>query len=648
MSQLRRLPPAGASLNDQDPPLATPEASPEETHDRSALFVKGRPDAQQQWRRIQRGQVPRTGKHAEGGHDLGVTKGLAALSLDALSSVAYGPEAMMLVLVVAGTSALHDVLPLTVVITAMLVLLVISYTQVIAAHPEGGGSYSVAKANLGRWPSLLAAASVVVDYVLTVAVSLAAGAASLASVFPGLAHHLLPVTLIGLLILTVVNMFGIQESAKLLVLPTALFLVSIFATIVVGALHSTPVATIGTKETFPATETLGVLLLLKAFAAGCSAVTGIEAISNGVPAFKNPTVRTAQRTEISLGVLLGVMLLGLATLIRAHDVVPRGGVTVLAQLTAGAFGTGWPFYVSNLAVTAVLAFAANTSFGGLPVLLSLLAKDHRMPHAFYLRAEKPIYRIGIVALAIAAALLLFAVDAKTNDLIPLFTIGVFIGFTISQIGLVRHWRQERSSHWRMRVALNGTGAVMTAVAVVVFLGTKFLAGAWVVVIAIPALMMLFNATEHYYTGVAKELKLGKTPPRPRKRESIVIVPTSTVNLLTQKAVSAALSLGDTVVAVAVAGDEEESDQIKREWDEWACGIPIEVLLDPQRSLVRSVLKYVKSNEEADATIVVLIPEVLPRKRRHEILHNQRARLLSAVLKARTNVVIATLPFHLHD
>ena len=573
-------------------------------------------------------------------------KGLSALSLDALSSVAYGPEAMILVLVLAGTGAVHDVVPLTAVITAMLVLLVISYTQVIAAHPEGGGSYSVAKSNLGRTPSLLAAASVVVDYVLTVAVSLAAGAASLASVFPGLAHHLLPVTLIGLLILTVVNMFGIQESAKLLVLPTAIFLVSIFMTIIVGAFHSSPVAVIGTKETFPATEALSILLLLKAFAAGCSAVTGIEAISNGVPAFRS--VRTAQRTEVSLGVLLGAMLIGLALLIRAHDVLPRGGVTILAQLTAGAFGTGWPYYVSNLAVTAVLAFAANTSFGGLPVLLSLLAKDHRMPHAFYLRAEKPIYRIGIVALAIAAALLLVGVDAKTNDLIPLYAIGVFIGFTISQVGLVKHWLQDRSPHWRIRVALNGTGAVMTAVAVVVFLGSKFLAGAWVVVIAIPALMVLFNMTEHYYQAVAKELKLGKTPPRPRKRESIVIVPTSTVNLLTQKAVSAALSLGDTVVAVAVAGDEDECEQIKRDWDEWACGIPIEVLLDPGRSLVRSVLKYVKSIEDEDATIVVLIPEVLPRKRRHEILHNQRARLLSAVLKSRTKVVIATLPFHLHD
>jgi hypothetical protein len=342
------------------------------------------------------------------------------------------------------------------------------------------------------------------------------------------------------------------------------------------------------------------------------------------------------------------MLVGLAVLIRAHDVVPRGHVTILAQLTAAAFGTGWPFYVSNLAVTTVLAFAANTSFGGLPVLMSLLAKDHRLPHAFYLRAEKPIYRIGILALAIAAALLLVAVDAKTNDLIPLYAIGVFVGFTVSQIGLVKHWVTERSPRWQVRAALNGTGAAMTAVAVAVFLISKFLAGAWVVVIAIPALMLLFDQTERYYGEVARELKLGKTPPPPSKCHSVVIVPASTVNLLTQKAVSAALSLGETVIALAVAGDAEECDRIKRDWTDWACGVPIEVILDPQRSLVRTVVRYVKSVQEEDAAIMVLIPEIVPRKRRHEILHNQRARLLAAVLKARTNVIIATLPFHLHD
>jgi hypothetical protein len=280
--------------------------------------------------------------------------------------------------------------------------------------------------------------------------------------------------------------------------------------------------------------------------------------------------------------------------------------------------------------------------------MSLLARDHRMPHVFYLRAEKPVYRIGIAALAAAAAALLVAVNADTQRLIPLYAIGVFVGFTISQIGLVRHWRDERPPKWQVRAVLNGTGAAMTTVAVCVFLISKFLEGAWVVIVTIPLLILLFANTESYYATAAKELRLGKTPPPPRRRESIVVVPASTVNLLTERAISAALSLGDTVVAVAVAGDEDECEQIKHNWDEWKSGVPIEVLLDSHRSLVRSVLRYVKSIQDEDATITVLIPEILPRKRRHEILHNQRGRLLEAVLKARTDVVIAILPFHIHD
>jgi hypothetical protein len=339
---------------------------------------------------------------------------------------------------------------------------------------------------------------------------------------------------------------------------------------------------------------------------------------------------------------------GLGVLIHINHVEPRSGVTVLAQLTAGAYGTGWPFYVSNLAVTIVLGLAANTSFGGLPVLLSLLAKDHRLPHAFYLRAEKPIYRTGIVVLALAALLLLVASGADISNLIPLYAIGVFIGFTLSQVGLVRHWRRERSSRWRLRAGVNGVGAVMTAIAVVVLLGSKFLEGAWAIVIAVPVLILLFHRTEIYYEDVGRELKLGLTPPRPRKHESIVIVPTSTVNLLTEHAVSAALSMGDVVVAIAVAGNEEERERIERDWNDWACGIPIEVIVDDGRSLIRSVLKYVGSIDQSDALVTVLIPEIVPRRRRHEILHNQRGRLLGAVLKARTDVIVATLPFKLHD
>lgn len=629
----------------------TTESAATPSEQSSGVFVAGRRVVRSAYRRMQdqgASRPPRAGKHADEGHELGVLGGLAALSLDALSSVAYGPEAMALVLVAAGTGALTYTLPLTLVITAMLGLLVLSYSQVISAHPEGGGAYAVAKANLGRWPSLLAAAAVVVDYVLTVAVSLAAGAASLGSVFPALSHHLLLVSLIGLALLTAVNMFGIAESARLLMLPTAIFVISMLAVIVTGALHPHPIARIGGDVISQPATAVGIVLLLKAFASGCSAVTGVEAISNGVPAFRKPRIRTAQRTEVTLGALLAVMLIGLAVLIRAHHVLPREGVTMVAQVTAGAVGKGWAFYVSNLAVTAVLGLAANTSFGGLPVLMSLLAKDNRLPHMFYLRAERPVYRHGIVVLALLAAALLIAVDATTERLIPLFTIGVFVGFTISQIGLVRHWLATRGPRWRLRIALNGAGAAMTAVAVLVFLGTKFLEGAWVVVLTIPLLILLFSRIEGYYEAIAKQLKLGLTPPLPRKRESVVVIPTTTVSLLTEHAVSAALSMGETVVAVAVAGDEQECERICEEWEHWKSGIPIEVLMDPHRSLVRTVIRYVASIQSEDATITILIPEVLPRKRRHEILHNQRGRLLEAALKARFDVVIATLPYHVQD
>jgi amino acid transporter len=590
----------------------------------------------------------RFGKHSDPGHELSVRGGLAALSLDALSSVAYGPEAAIVVLVAAGTGAVSWMLPLMLVITGILLILIFSYTQVIEAHPEGGGAYAVANTHLGRWPALLAAGSLVVDYILTVAVSLAVGAASLGSVFPTFSHHLLAVSLIGLAVLTIVNMFGISESAKLLALPAALFIVSTLGVIVVGAFHPHPMAVIGSKETFPPASAVGLLLILKAFANGATAITGVEAIANSVPSFREPRVRTAQRTELGLGVLLTVMLIGLSILIRVHHVVPRAHVTILAQVTAGAFGKGAGFYVANLSTALVLGLAANTSFGGLPVLMSLLAKDNRLPHLFYLRAERPVYRYGILALALLAALLLVAVNADTERLIPLFTIGVFIGFTISQVGLVRHWVTARPGRWRLRAALNGLGATLTALAVVVALLTKFTHGAWVVALAIPLLILLFWRIEGYYARVGSELRIGKTPPPPRKRQSIVIIPTSTVNVLTERAVSAALSMGETVVAVAVAGDDEECEEIRRRWDEWQSGVPIEVLLDPHRSLIRTVLRYIKSVENEDATITVLIPEIIPSKRRHEILHNQRGRILESVLTGRTDVVVATISFHVHD
>lgn len=579
-------------------------------------------------------------------HHLTSLEGLAALSLDALSSVAYGPEAIVLVLIAAGTGALTATLPVTLVIAALLAVLVVSYGQVIAVHPDGGGAYAVAKKDLGPKTSYLAAASLVVDYVLTVTVSLAAGAASLASAFPSLGSHLLGICLAGLALLTVVNLRGVAESARVLMLPTVLFIVSILGIIVLGLLHSHPAAVVGTAQPVHVTEALGVLLLLKAFSSGCSALTGVEAIANRVPAFREPRVKRAQRTELMLGALLGLMLIGLAVLIRRDHVAPRGGVTVLAQLTAGSYGTGWAYYATNLIVTVALAFAANTSFGGLPVLMSLLAKDHRLPHLFGLRKERPVYRWGVVALALLAALLLIAVNADTHRMIPLFAIGVFIGFTISQIGLVRHWARERPPGWLRRAVLNGVGAVLTAVAGIVLLATKFLEGAWVVVVAIPLLMLLFARVQRYYTEVGRELGLGEIPPPVRITDSLVIVPVGEVSKLTQHALTAARSLGHDVVAVAVHGDPATARSLAESWARWNPGVRLEVIDSPQRSLVEPIVDYVRRAAEGGRQIAVLIPEVEPLHRRYQILQNQRGLLLAAALRARTDVVVCVLPYRL--
>jgi len=588
-------------------------------------------------------------RHGEGTKDhLTSLGGLAALSLDALSSVAYGPEAIVLVLAGAGTAALHLTVPIALAIAGLLAVLVVSYCQVIAAHPSGGGAYAVGKQELGATVSLLAAASLVVDYVLTVAVSLAAGAASLASAFPALAPHLLALCLIGLLLIATVNLWGIAESARALMLPMALFIGAIFAVVILGLVRSHPAAVVGTIEPIRLTETLGLILILKAFAAGCSALTGIEAIANGVPSFREPRVKRAQRTELMLGALLGLMLIGLSVLIVREHVAPRGGVTVLAQLTAGSFGTGTAYAVTNIIVALVLALAANTSFGGLPVLMSLLAKDNRLPHLFGLRAERPVYRFGVVVLAVLAAVLLVAVDASTDRLIPLYAIGVFTGFTISQTGLVKHWFSERGKGWARRAVLNGTGAVLTLIATVVFILSKFTEGAWVVIVTIPALMLLFARIQNYYRIVGRELGLGSVPGRPRPAESLVIVPVGEISKLTEHALCAALSLGEHVVAVSVHLDPERSSAFRTAWDAWNPGVRLDILESPHRSLLHPILEYVEQARQGGRQIAVLIPEVEPQKWRYRILQNQRGLLLATMLRARTDVLVCTLPYRLNN
>ena len=371
-----------------------------------------------------------------------------------------------------------------------------------------------------------------------------------------------------------------------------------------------------------------------------------------MPAFRSPAVKRAQHTELTLGILLGIMLLGLGLLIKIHHVVPRGNVTVLAQLSAAAFGTGWMFYLTNITITIVLGFAANTSFGGLPVLLSLLAKDNRLPHLFGLRAERPVFRYGVSALAILAALLLIIADADTNRLLPLFAIGVFIGFTISQAGLVRHWYRERSPGWRRRAALNATGAVLTAIAAAVFLVSKFLEGAWLLLLIIPALIMLFRHIEAYYRDTARQLGLGHLPPVPHRASTAgpdrgtVIVPIVGVNNVAELALNTASRLGSTVVAVTVELDPAATRRICEQWGTWNPGVELRVLRSPHRTLVDPVVGYVKKQLHAGQRVTVLLVEVQPRKRRQEILHNQRAVILAATLRARTDAVVATIPYRL--
>jgi amino acid transporter len=492
-------------------------------------------------------------------------EGLSALSLDALTSVAYGPEAIIVVLAAAGASALSLVLPITLAIVALLAILVFSYRQVIDAYPGGGGAYAVSRANLGQKASLLAAAALVVDYTLTVAVSIAAGVGSLTSAFPSLTSATVPICLGILAVVTLFNLRGLGEAARAFLLPTVMFIVGLLVIIAIGLVH--PVALNVPqpgRSLLPTTnlEAVGVLLVLKAFSAGCSALTGVEAIANGVPLFKQPRVRLAKRTEALLGIILAVMLVGLAVLARRWHVGPRSGQTVLSQIMAYAVGRHWLYYAVSLTITLVLALAANTSFGGLPVLGSLLARDNFLPHIFSLRDDRQVFGSGIWVLAIMSGILLIAVDGNTNRLIPLFAIGVFTGFTLSQTGLVVHWRRERPRHWRKRAVVNGVGAVATAVATVIFLFSKFTAGAWVVVVAVPVFVFLFLRVHAYYVRTAKSLGLGQIPARPAAKPTIVVVPVTGVSRLAEQAISEALSISRQVVAVnVVMEDAGASDEL---------------------------------------------------------------------------------------
>lgn len=587
-------------------------------------------------------------------------EGLSALSLDALTSVAYGPEALLSVLVVGGATALNAMLPITIVIVILLAILVTSYRQVIEAYPTGGGAYAVSKANLGKNISLVAAAALIVDYTLTVAVSIAAGVGALTSAFPQLAPQTVPLCLAFLAILTLMNLRGLGETARVFLLPTALFIIGIYAVIVLGLIH--PLALSAKDLTFhitsKTTQALGILLILKAFSAGCSALTGVEAIANGVPLYKEPRVPRAKKTEMLLGLILGSMLIGLAVLANRFHVAPNATQTALSQIMAITMGRNFAFLALSIIITLVLGLAANTSFGGLPILASLLAQDNFLPHRFALKGERQVFSTGIWTLSFFSALLLIGVNGNTNNLIPMFAIGVFTGFTLSQIGLVVHWKRTKPSRWKRKAAINGFGATVTGVSTLIFLLTKFLNGAWLVVIAVPLIILLFLRIKNYYLRVSTSLQLGTIPSKPKSQETTVIIPISQISKLTQYAIGEALSLGQKAIALYVYNtdptfDESQKltpttkDDLAKEWMKWNPGIQLEIIESDYSSIVKPIVDYIDQlRNSIDNQIVVLIPVIIPDKGRYRILHNQTDLLLSAALSKRSDLIVARAKYRL--
>ncbi|WP_398661487.1 APC family permease [Streptomyces misionensis] len=597
------------------------------------------------------GHLPGSGTQRGERDRLTVPQGLAALSLDALASVAYGPEAIVVVLAAAGSRGLGFTLPVTLAIVVLLAALTFSYRQVIAAFPNGGGAYAVAGRHLGRRLSLIAAASLIIDYVLNVAVSVSAGIAALTSAFPTLYGDRVLLCLVVLFMITAVNLYGVAESAKVMIVPTVVFIAAIAAVILGGLLRSHPVVQ-PVHPTASAVQTVGVLLLLRAFASGCSALTGVEAIANAVPTFRSPRVSRAQRTELALGGLLGAMLIGLSVLIGRFHVAPSGTKTVLAQLAEASLGHNIGFFIVQFATMVLLALAANTSFGGMPVLASLLARDNHLPHVFGLRADRQVYRYGVVALAAIAAVLLVAAGGDTQKLVPVFAIGVFIGFTLSQAGMVRHWHEEGGTGWLGRAALNGLGALLTAAALVIEMVSKFHEGGWLVLVTVAVLVMLFEAVHHTYQRIGTALHLGEVPDRPEHRRSLVVVPVGAVNKLTQEAISAALSLGDQVRAVTVVHPEDpeapSADEVRQAWNAWQPDVPLTVLHSRTRSLTRPIVDYLcaLAAEDGHDHLVVLIPEMHLPKPWQRLLQNQRGAVLDRAIRRHTEAVICRLRFRI--
>jgi len=606
-------------------------------------------------RRILFGQPLATAAQAH--ERLTKVKALAVFSSDALSSVAYATEEILLVLVAAGAAALAGVLPISLAIIVLLAIVALSYRQTIHAYPNGGGSYIVAKDNLGDLPGLTAGSALMIDYVLTVAVSISSGVAAVTSALQALHPYALELALVALLFMVLVNLRGVRDSGTVFAAPTYLFIGSVFLLVGVGIVRvltgslaghnlfqAAPPETIVT-----ASKNLSIFLVLRAFASGCTAMTGVEAVSNGVPAFEPPESENAAKTLVGMAIVLGCMFLGIGVLAYHLGLVPNDQETILSQLGHRIFLGGPLYYLLQAATFLILVLAANTSFADFPRLSSIMARDNFMPHQFTFRGDRLAFTNGILLLSVLAAALLVAFDANTDRLIPLYAVGVFLSFTLSQSGMVRHWIRLRGDHWRKSLMMNGAGALATGAVTLVIAGTKFVHGAWVVVALIPVLVALFYSIHGHYESVASEQKIDELPrPLPVEHLGKVLVPVAGLNRAVIRTLSYARAIAPDVTAVHVTDDLLSAELLRRDWEEWGAGVPLLILETPYRSFLGPFLTYIDAlDERAPGSLVtVILPEFVPRHWWENLLHNQAALRLKIALLSRPNTVVTDVPYHL--
>ncbi len=573
---------------------------------------------------------------------------LAVFSSDALSSVAYATEETLLVLVLAGAAALNWSLPIGLAIIGLLTIVTSSYWQTIHAYPGGGGSYIVAMENLGTLAGQTAGAALMIDYVLTVSVSVAAGVAAVTSAIPELFPHRVALGLAAIAILTIANLRGVRESGRIFALPTYGFIASLGLLVLWGSARLITTGG-GAPPVMPpqATNPITLFLLLRAFSSGCTALTGVEAISNGVTAFKPPESRNAGLTLVAMAAILGGLFAGVTGLAHAYGIVPREEETVVSQIARAVFGTGAFYYAVQAFTALILIVAANTSFADFPRLGSLAARDGFLPRQLTHRGDRLVFSNGIVALGFVAAALLAVFGGDTHALIPLYAVGVFLAFTMSQAGMVVHWWRLREPGWRRHMAINGTGAAATAVVTLIIAATKFTHGAWIVVILIPTLVIIFFRIRVHYDQVAEQLSLSNYQPM-RHPQHYVVVPIGGVHQASLRAIEYARTISEHVTAVYVDQYGEESRVLKK-WDECSGGTPLVVLPSPYRALVPTLLEYIERVHEVlegKGFVTVVLPEFIPHRWWHLFLHNQTALRLKGALLFREGIIVVDVPYHL--